>query len=79
MVGTIIFKHITGSEASKNWGVGFFYAAGFVFIMGLVNLAFLVEKPSDIGLNVEENGVLSSKTDQVEKEPLIETENKPQT
>jgi len=59
LIGTQIYKAVTTEKADDpNWGAGFFVSAAIVFAMAILNFLFLVEKPSDIGLIVEERGVL---------------------
>lgn len=60
LVGTQIFKHITTSKADKNWGYGFFAAGAIVFAIGVLNYFVLIEKPADVGLEVEEGGNLNA-------------------
>lgn len=74
-IGIKIFKNVTGEEASKHWGYGFFYSAGWVFIMGIINFIFLVEKPSDIGLIVQENGILASNDNEKQEAEVQNSQN----
>jgi sugar phosphate permease len=66
VIGSQIYKNISGTDASEQWGVGFFISGAMVFSIGLCSFFFLVEKPENVGLKVSENGTLFTRKDKQE-------------
>ena len=57
IVGQQLFVAIVGNNINT-WNKTFYVLGGIVFIIGLVNLVFLVEYPKNVGLEVKEKGKL---------------------
>ena len=59
LVGTQIYKLVAAD--SENYYKVFYIVSSMVFSVGLVNFFFLVENPAQVGININENGVLAAK------------------
>ena len=51
IIGAQIYKWTTSNK--EDWNIAFFIIGGLVFLFGLLSLLFLVEKPADIGINID--------------------------
>ena len=52
--GVQIYKAFARRD-SNHWGTAFFFIAAFILLLGVLNLYFLHEYPSEIGITVEED------------------------
>ena len=57
IIGTQVYKHFS-EDAATSWSTSFFILAGVVAVVGLMNFFLLIQQPEEVGLKVEENGIL---------------------
>ena len=52
MIGTYIYQKFS-KNAENDWSLSFFIVGGFVILVGILNLLFLIQSPSEIGMRVD--------------------------